>query len=297
MIDRGRAIGNNRSMPAKRFSQQLAALRVGAGYSSARDFYKAAGGRAIIGCTYAQYLNVEAGRSTPSAGLVRAALAFFELKPGDARAKELILAYLKAALKDEAFVTLAQEAFAHAADQDDSPMRRALIRNEESRQVRLTREQAEAVEGDERAYWCFKIFCNDGGEWGTLELGKVLRLDARAVRAGIERLERAGLIVKTKSGRYRCFAPDRILVFPRRELHVPENLARWRKYIERAEGRGGAVEMYQGLTLRASAKRLKQFFPYFSHSVMGADLYATGEGGEDTGLYVVEGVVRRLFDF
>ena len=49
--------------------------------------------------------------------------------------------------------------------------------------------------------------------------------------------------------------------------------------------------------MRASAARLKQFYSYLANSISGAGIYSETRRGEDTGLYVVEGVVRKLLDF
>lgn len=278
-------------------AELLCGLRQRAGYSSARNFYKAVGGRPVLDCTYTQYLNIEAGRSTPKPALIRRIMAHLELKSDDLRTKTLLAAYLKALLKDDDFIELVLQALSgrsHPSAAEDAPLRQALKRNEALRQVLLTREQMAVVESDDITQLCAQIFCNDSGEWGTLELSGLLGCGAKEICRSLEKLRKAGLIVVTPAGRYLSSAPDKVLVSPRSELHVPENLKVWRR---RLETRGGCFAMYQSLVLRASAKNLQQYYPYLSQSVAGADLYALPARGEDTGLYVVEGMVRKLFDF
>lgn len=282
---------------AKGFPDRLGELRRQAGYSSAREFYKGVGGRSTLGCTYTQYLNVEAGRSTPKPGLVRRILALLSLQPGDAKTRGVIEAYLSALLKDEEFVELIRQTLSvKSAAAEEDPLRQALLRNEDSRQVRLTREQMAVIEGDEPTFWCFNVFCNDNGDWGTLDLSRRLGYDAKTVRRSLDRLKKAGIVTTAPDGRYRCFAANKIIVFPRGDFHVPENMARWRGNIEDRAARHGRVDMYHSLILRASDKRLKQYFPHLAHAVVGSDLYATAEHGDDTGLYVVEALVRRIAD-
>lgn len=268
-----------------------------AGYSSARDFYRAVGGRSVLGCTYAQYLNVEAGRSTPKPALIRRIMAHLELKGGDVETKDLLVAYLRTLLKDDDFIELVLQVLpgrSHLSPSDDAPLRQALKRNEDLRRVWLTSEQVALIESDEATLFCFYIFCNDSGEWDTLELSRLLGCDVKSVRRSLKKLRKAGLIVTTPAGRYRSSAPDKVLVFPRSELHLPENLDVYRR---RIEARRGSFEMYQSMVLRASSKSLRQYYPYLSQNVAGAAIYSCPERGEDTGLYVVEGMVRKLFDF
>lgn len=283
--------------PTAAFARQLAALRRQNGYTSARDFFKAVGGRGALGCTYAQYLNIEAGRSVPKPALVRKTLALLNLQPDDTRCREALTSYLKAALKDDAFLALLQQVFAAAGDAGDAPMRRALKAAEEARLVQLTQAQVDAIEGEEKAYWCFQIFENDGGTWDAKALSRLLGYEVPAVRRALARLQDAGVLHEPSKGSFRIFAPGKTFTCPREDFHVPKTLDRWLKRLQHPPGPGEKVEMYQSLVLRASAARLKQYHPYLANTVSGAGIYTETCRGGDTGLYVVEGVVRRLFDF
>lgn len=288
-IDSSRVNRHNQAV-RRSLGELLTETRKEAGYSSARDFFRGVGGRGALGCTYAQYLNVEAGRSTPKPALLRAAMALLGLRTNDGRFREIVTAYLRALLKDDDFLELVLT----PPSAEAGPLRRALRRNEQSRQVWLTQEQVAAIESDEVTFWCAKVFNNDSGAWGTLELSRLLRHDVKAVRRALDKLAKAGVIVETDNGLYRSFAPDKIVTSPRGELERPENLDLWRR---RLEQRQGGIEMYQSLVLRASSRRLREFYPLLAETVIGSDLYHSPERGEDTALYVVEGVVRKMFEF
>ncbi|TBR22352.1 hypothetical protein EPO15_08250 [bacterium] len=279
------------------FARRLAALRRAAGYASAREFYKAVDGRRTLGCTYAQYLNVEAGRSVPKAALARKALALLSLQPDDPRCRGAVTAYLEAALKDGAFLELVRQVYSAPPGAGDAPLRRALDESARARRVQLSQSQVDAVEGDETAYWCFQVFCNDPGGWDARALSRLLGYGVPALRRALARLSAAGVIREHEKGVYRIFAPGKSFTCPREDFHVPKTLARWLRRLKTPPGPGPRVEMYRSLVLRASAARLKQYSPFLAESVAGAGLYAESRGGEDTGLYVVEGVVRRLLDF
>ena len=282
------------------FAAVLTQFRKEAGYSSARDFYRAVGAQGTFGCTYAQYLNIEAGRSTPKPTLVRKIMALLELFPRDAKGREFITAYFRALLKDEDFFELALQALSggpSAQGQDDAPLSQALKTSVALKQVWLTDKQVAVIEGDRTAYWCFEVFCNDGRDWGTLELSHLLGHNVKAISAALKKLQKAALIVAAPDGRYRCFAKDKILAFPRKDMFLPENIDRVRGYLEEMAQSRGRFELYQNLSLRASSKRLKQYYPHLAQSVAGANIYSSPEKGDDTGFYVIETIVRRLFDF
>jgi len=288
------------NVPARGFAELLSVLRREGGYSSARDFYRAVGARGTFGCTYAQYLNIEAGRSTPKPALVRKLMALLELYPRDKKGREFVTAYFRTLLKDDEFWELSLQALADDPSipgQNDAPLSQALKTSVELRQVWLSDKQVAAIEGDRTAYWCFAILSNDGRDWGTLELSHLLDRDAKAIQAALRKLKSAALIEAAPDGRFRCFAKGKILAFPRKDLFLPENIDRARRYIEEVAQRRGRFELYQSLTLRASSKRLKQYYPHLAQSVSGATIYSSPEGGEDTGLYVIETMARRLFDF
>jgi hypothetical protein len=285
---------------AKSFAAVLSKFREAAGYPSTRSFYRAVGGQAALGCTYTQYLNIEAGRSTPKPALVRKVMSLLELWPSDERGRELVAAYLKALLKDDEFLELALQAFAAGPPSPapaESPLDRALKTSVQLRQIWVTQEQVGVIEGDRVAYWCFEVLCNDDRDWGTLELSRLLGFDAKAIQGALRKLKRAGLVEAAPDGRSRCYATgDKILTFPRKDMFLPDNIDRARGYLEEMAQRRGRFELYQNLTLRAGAKRLRQYYPHLLQSVSGANIYATPEGEADAGFYAVEVLVRRVFD-
>ncbi|MDE2141782.1 MAG: hypothetical protein KGJ84_05160 [Elusimicrobia bacterium] len=232
--------------------------------------------------------------------MVRKIMALLGLYPRDEKGREFVTAYFRTLLKDDEFLELSLHALAGdspASGQNDAPLIQALKTSVALKQVWLTDKQVAVIEGDRTAHWCFEILCNDGREWGTLELSRLLDCDAKAIRAALQKLKRAGLVETSPDGRCRCFARDKILAFPRKNMFLPENVDRGRRYVEEMAQRRGRFELYQSLTLRASSKNLKQYYPHLAQSVTGANIYASPERGEDTGFYVIETMARRLFDF
>lgn len=278
------------------FGDTLRRLREDAGHASARDFFRASGGRAFFGCTYEQYVNVETGRSAPSARLFDKAATSLNLWSFPAKAKRLVKAWLRAVLKDDGLCDRLESVLsARQHGSEDSPLRQALRRNYETRQSRLSEEQSDVINSDDLSYWCFSLLGCDDRAWSSVELSGALRRPVVAVAKTLQKLRRAGLLEQVKDGRWRNAARGKILTHGRKEPHRPNG---WKKILERYdafEAAAGETEMYETIMLRASPSSLRQFYPYLAQAVIGAGVYAADEPGERA-LYTVEGRVRRLTD-
>lgn len=66
--------------------------------------------------------------------------------------------------------------------------------------MQLTQEQVDAIEGDEKAYWCFQIFANDNGTWDAKALSRLLGYEIKAVNRALARLSGAGLLQESEKG-------------------------------------------------------------------------------------------------
>lgn len=281
------------------FSRILSRLRRESGHGSARDFYRGNGGRAFFGCSYEQYLNVEGGRSLPQPPLLaKTAIALrVWLKQGAAR--EFFTAYLRLLFKDEEALGLLTQALSGQGG-TPTPLRQAIQKNTEARRVELTRQQAQTIFSRPASFWCFNVFANDEGDWSAPELSQLLGFPPPSVRAALRGLKREGLVVEPEPGRYKCFSEIKVFWFPNTALFnrdAGKKTGTYRSNVEALARRRGTLELYEPLVLRASSAALRQYFPYLTQTVLGADIYSTTQRGADTGLYSIETFVRKLVDF
>lgn len=283
------------------FAGLIGRLREAAGHASAREFYRAGGGRAFFLCTYEQYLNVERGRSAPSPRLVEKIAVALRVWLSEESSRRFFMGYLRLLLGSEDLVAMVSQAVGATREgKGVTPLRQALQRTIESERVQVTPEQAEAMYADPVSYWLSAVFCNDAWAWSVPELAELLGYGEAAVRRSVDRYVKVGFVIPSKDGRrFRCFADGRLLLLPRRTPHSePEKWARLSdRLIEAMTRRRGGREMRQTLFLRASSPALSQYYPYLAQTVLGAGIYEADERGPDTALYVVSASVRRLFRF
>lgn len=274
----------------------LRRFREEAGHSSAREFFRSNGGRLFFGCTYEQYMNVETGRSAPSARLLDKAATALNLWSFPAKARRLVKAWLRGSLKDDGLCDRFESVLsAKEIGSETSPLRQALRRNYETRQSRLSDSQSAAIRGDETSFWCFSVLGCDDHAWGSVELAGLLRRPVVAVAKALAKLERAGVVERTREGLWRNAARGKILAHARKDPYRPDG---WRESLKRydaVEAASGETEMYETLMLRSSPASLRQFYAYLAQAVIGAGVYAADEPGERA-LFLVEGRVRRLLD-
>ncbi|MEK7858145.1 MAG: hypothetical protein AAB320_03305 [Elusimicrobiota bacterium] len=278
------------------FGSFLRGLREQAGSPSARDFYRANGGRAFFGCTYEQYVNVETGRSAPGPALAERAAVALRVWQVESRAKGYFTAYLRQVLRREELVKMIAAALSGpgpSLGSEASPLRQAFRRNLDERRRRLTEAEAQTIRSSEAAFWCFNVICCEDGPWAERELAKTIGLPVPVTRRALQKLSAAGVIARDKEGRFRPAAKGRIFAYPRRRPHLPDDFEKILGHYDRREKNGGETEMYESMLLRASGPALRRFFSYLAQSVQGAAVYASDEG-EDKSLFLVEGRVRRL---
>jgi DNA-binding transcriptional ArsR family regulator len=280
------------------FARELRSLREAKGYSSARGFYLAAGGRKFFGATYRQYLNVENGLSGPGPQLVEKIALALQLSSDAERAPGFFRNYLLCVVASQSLldVILQTLATAPAAGAGLAPMQKALARQSESRAEMLSREQADAIDSSLAAFWLWNLLINDSSRWTAEELAAATRLDKSEVRAALKLLRSNGLIARDAQGRHYCDRLRRVFRFPR-DGHYALGRGRHRAYVERI-GASGGKDLFRHYTLfRGSAKEVLDYAPNLRAAVEGANICETTEKGADTGLTVVEVIARQLFHY
>lgn len=282
------------------FSRLLTRLREHAGHKSAREFYRVAGGRPAFGCTYKQYLNVEAGRHVPGPRLVAALVAVLRLWEDPDRARRFAHAYLKALLgagEASEFVTRALETPVQTAA---TPLKRAIERDWAARSRPLTAAQSRLIRKDDAHYWAFTLLESDLGALSADEMRARTGLPLAALRRALEALGRGGLIVRGAGERWRCPDAGKIFIHERPvggKLEVAPHLEELRRRWEAMSRRDGKVLFDQYLLVRASESEFKGYLPQLAQAVAGSEVYAATESGGDTGFLLVESRVRRVMPF
>lgn len=282
------------------FSSLLRRLRERAGHPSAREFYRTAGGRAAFGCTYKQYLNIEAGRSTPRPRVVSALVSILRLWQDAETSRRFARAYLGSLLgAGDGLDFLLRSLEAPRKDAPAGPLKRAVARDWESRARPLTPAQSRLVRRDDATYWAFTLLESDSGSLSPEEASELLSIPAKALKVAMEDLRRARLVVQDSDGRYRCPQAGAIFIHerPPGQAEVAANLAELRRRWSAMGRRHGKVLFDQYLFLRASEAELKTHFPTLAGAVSDAEIYATIDRGEDTGFVLVESTVRRVMPF
>lgn len=281
------------------FSRFLTRLREAAGHKSAREFYRVAGGRSAFGCTYKQYLNVEAGRHVPGPRLVAALVAVLRLWQDPDRSRRFAHAYLRALLgagEAAEFITGALEAGAAPA----TPLRRAIDRDWAARSRPLTAAQSRLIRKDDAHYWAFTLLESDLGALSAEEMRERTGLPLAALERALVALGRAGLLAGGADGRWRCPDAGKIFIHERPvggKLEVAPHLDELRRRWETMSRRDGKVLFDQYILVRASESEFKGYLPQLAQAVAGSEVYAATEGGEDTGFLLIESRVRRVMSF
>ncbi len=286
--------------PMSDFSRLVTRLREHAGHRSAREFYRVAGGRAAFGCTYKQYLNVEAGRHVPGPRLVAALVAVLRLWQDPDRARRFAHAYLRALLGAGAAADFIAGALATPDPASATPLKRAIERDWAARSRPLTVAQSRLIRKDDAHYWAFTLLESDLGAQSAEEMRARTGLPATALKRALEGLARAGLIARDADGRWRCPDAGKIFIHERPvegKLEIAPHLGELRRRWEAMARRDGKTLFDQYLLVRASESEFKAYLPQLAQAVAGSEVYASTETGDDTGFLLVESRVRRVLTF
>ncbi|MBI5240740.1 MAG: hypothetical protein HY926_09730 [Elusimicrobia bacterium] len=284
------------------FSEELRRCRELAGHPSAREFFKSAGGRGAVRCTYKQYLNIEAGRSLPKPPVLGALVAQLQVWKQPEQAHRFFRAYLETLLGPGELLELCLQSLGPGArppSSASSPLRKALSRSLQAKLAPLSPEQSRLIRKDPAHYWTWHVLSGDRADWRPESVAEVLRLPLPQVRRALEDLRRAGLAERGPSGEYGSPYRERHAVHERHSAPARLEVPPYREQVKRlweAPGRGQTL-LWHYLFLRASESELRHYFPYLAQVVSGSEIYDTTEKGPDTSFLVVEASVRRLMPF
>lgn len=280
---------------AAHFGQALVRLRKAQHFAAPYAFYKARGGARVFGLSFANYLNLEKGRSLPRGSRVERLLEATGHAPGSPAARELLYAYFRDVLGSDKLLG----AWSASPRTDPAPpgwqaaelaARQAI----QQRSVQLTLEQYEALVGDPLAYGCHVILANTRGWLSPLELCGMLRAGRAKVATALRRLGTAGL-AECASGKARSPLAGKYVVPPVVSPATVGIYARLQAYRNDWEKRHGHRIHQSYLTLRASRKAFADYLPHLSDVVALSAVYGDVAPGPDSELYLVESRVTRVF--
>jgi hypothetical protein len=280
------------------FSEALLALRHEAGYPSAYRFYHRNGGRRHFGFTYVHYLRLEKGAKAPRAEAFGAILKALRLAPAAEGARLMFRAYLLDVLgSPEAYELIVGSVSADVPTISPTHAEGGFDRLKRERLMHMSIEQFTAVAHDETSYWCSELLLNDNGSWSPKDVSGRLNCAPKEAADALDRLTKAKLLRATSPGRYKTRQPGKFWTFPGRSKGMEPLLERVRGYWDAmAKRRGGPFGERLEL-VRASSSVMRQYMNALHRAVDEANLAATHAKGEDTGLFLIEGRVRRLLPF
>ena len=281
------------------FAQTLRTAREAAGYPSARAFYLKSGGRKFFGTTYRQYLNTENGLSAPGARLLDKVSLALQLSSDKSRSRELFGAYLRCLVANDGLLEVILQALSGqpGAAFPEQRLQKALARHSEERSVLLSRVQADCIDASLESFWLWNLLINDSARWTSARLAGATGLKESAVAAALKSLRQQGLAAKDEQGRWYCDHLRRVFRFPRDD-HFALGREKHREYLDQIASKSGGRPLFRHYTLfRGSEKEVLDYVPNLRAAVEGANICETTEKGLDTGLTVVEVVVRKLFPY
>lgn len=277
----------------EQLSTVLRRLREKAGYASSRKFFNDHDGRKFFGCTYRQYLNVEAGASIPSSTLMtKIAIALgLAHKP---EARQVMTSYLGALGVTDDLLKLVESALGSAPAHPEGLVP-SLARASQQRGVDLTVEQSKFLCAAYENYWAFTVLANDEAAWEPAVLAETIGAKKPAVVRALAGLLKHGLAEKDGDA-YRCPHVGKIFRHPNSKVYTAGFDALRRYKDELCERKGEALFRYH-LCTRGSEAQLRQYFPYLVQAVQGAGVTSLQHKGPDTVFFEVETIVRRLMPF
>lgn len=280
------------------FSKRLAKARREAGFKSAYQFYHDNGGRRHFPFTYVHYLRLEKGGALPRPEWLQRLLLALRLSPGAAGCRDFFLDYLKDMLGGQETFDLVLNPLLGPHAGPAAPAGTEAVRWMKSQHaIHLTPEQFKVLAGDEAAYWCSEVLCNDGGTWSAEELAKTLGLGVKDVRAGLARLKAAGLARRTASGRFSSRSAGKLYTFPGRLQGMGPALKRVQAFWERMRRRRGQDVVERVELVRAESAFIRRYAASLAETLDAANAGASHGKGEDTGFYLVEAGIRKLLPF
>lgn len=280
----------------KTFARALSKLRRGQGFSSAYSFYKARGGARVFGLSYANYLNLEQGKSLPQGKRLRKILEGLGLSAESPEGRDLVRSYFRDVLGGDELIKswsapLAPDPVPASWQVAENAVRQAL----HQRSIQLTLEQYTVLAGDKTAYACHVILANTRAWVEKKKLAAMTKHTVSQLSRSLSRLK--GVSLAEESGaRVRSPLAGKYIVPPKVTPATAGIYARLQSFRNEWINKHGRLHHERYLILRATRGKFAGYMPHLSDVVGMSALYGDVEPSADSSMYIVEAKVSRLFE-
>lgn len=282
-------------MPA-RFASLLRRTRQQSGFRSAYAFYRDNGARRVFPFTYTYYSKIEHGKALPRPSWLPILFSSLRLPPPSGSRRDLILAYLRDVIGDDALFDDLVAPWLKPAE--PAPLKAKTIRRLIGALSRpLSQEEFDTVLSSQAAFWSFFCLTKSREPISESDLARKAGASAPQLSAALEALRKRKLVKRAPDGRY--FSPliDRYSILPKAGPGHAERMRTLGRYIDAAAAGGGREFLSRFTMVRAEESdmlRVAQSLHEAAETALGS---AVDAPGERTGLFVVEARLREIFRF
>jgi len=279
-----------------RFCDSLARLRRESGFPTPYAFYHRNGGKRAFPFTFAYYLKIERGQSLPRPEWLPVLLTLLRIPPTERLYRRFVTDYLRDLFKtEEAYSSVIGPLLRE--EEGPAPKDQAAKRLLSEKAYHVTPEQFRALLHDPATYWSFECLVNDRGTLTPEQIAEATGQPLAKIHKGLERLAGKKLAKKTAKGRWTSPLNKLFYVFPRSYQGFEKDRAKLWTYEDAVSRERGAEVFNGGILMRAEEADMRRSAKTLSDAVETASSFSVEEEGEDTGLYLVQTRVRRLFPF
>ena len=278
------------------FSETLCRLRRDAGFPTGYRFYHDNGGKAVLKMSYRNYLMIEQGGCLPDASKLNRLIVALRLTPKSGGAAEVAIAWLRTLAGEETFENVFKPVLAAAKPQTAmSPMDKAANRALSANKFFLTTEHYKVIVSNFETYLCFLAMSNDTGSWETGKLAETLKLDKAKTAKALAALEKAGLLKKAGTGRWRCPLASALVEAP--PLHTLDQSLKKIEAFNAQLTSAASVLWHRGGIIRMNEGDLRNLAPLMANNISTSKLYSVANATDDSGLFFIEGKMLKLCKF
>jgi len=292
LLCRDNSYGTLPDMKNHTFGAALARIREEQGFTSAHAFYRSREGRRNLGLSFANYLNIEKGRSLPQSRRVRPILAALGLSESSPQARELANAYLVSLLGSDDLLVMAGGG--RSAAPGRSLAEEAAHQAISQRAVQLSIDQWNVMAQSRAAYDCHIFLVNTPGWVALEELRKVTGLAAPALKKTLAALASAGLVevsgprVRSPLARKALKSPGPLAAVATLQAALYNHRKAW------TEDHAKLVHLSH-LTVRLPKANVDRYAHQLAEAVQLSAVYGDVERTADTAVYLVEGRIYSVF--